>query len=191
METDKLVTIAIEFGKVLVPAMLVLLQPIITWMINRAGTGKRHRVVELRIKELELLEKAIALHKAARESDGPLAELAIEKTSVVFEDIKEKIESESKGEELKKHAYKKLTWFKKLLLLFKPYSTKGWVYRILYYMNLYAVLVMPFAFYSISKEGTIDLLTLIPGYAVYIILAYVFHRAAIRDAQKHEQQEGS
>jgi hypothetical protein len=50
---------------------------------------------------------------------------------------------------------------------------------------------MPFAFYSISKDENISLLTLIPGYGVYIILAYAFNRAALRDAQKHEQQGGS
>jgi hypothetical protein len=118
MMKDKLITIAIEFAKVLVPAMLVLLQPIVTWMINRAGIGKRHRLVELRIKEFELLEKAIALQKTAKESEGPVSEMAKIKTSIVIDDVMDNFELARKSEEAKILGYTNLNWLKKLLLLF-------------------------------------------------------------------------
>lgn len=163
-----------------------LFSPIVGWFVNRIGLGRRFREIDLRIKKLELLEKAASLSRtesAGHEQVTASIDKAISNTLAYLE-VAEEIPTEQV-----RLGYASLSRTKRFFLLFKPYSIKGWVFRVLYYLNLYFIVVMPFMFFFLAQTGEFEkteLPLMIPGMSVYVILTIVFHRLAVSDARKHE-----
>lgn len=171
----------------IIAAVPVLFSPIVGWLINRIGLGRKFREVDLRIKKLELLEKAALLSR--KESEG--YEQINSSIDKAISDVITYLEvSDEIPQEQVHSGYATLSRTKKFLLLFKPHSIKGWVYRVLYYLNLYFIVIMPFMFISLTQTDKLEkteLPLMMPGMFIYIILTIIFHRLAVSDARKHEK----
>lgn len=172
-----------------IAAAPALLAPIIGWLINRAGAGRKLREVEWRMRQLELLEKAASVGGKTGDAEGrDRVRAAVDEA---IDDILAHIAAQrTPPEAAERTCYDSLSWPKRLLLIFRPYSVKGWVYRVLYYVFLYFLMMMPLTFYWLSTTDELasqDLPLVVPSLIFYLILAIVFHRLAVADARRHEK----
>lgn len=183
METEILVAI--------IAAVPTLFSPIIGLLANRIGMGQRLRETELRLKKLELLEKAASLRQRSPDGNGKvsaLIETTIESTlAYVLKEVEEVPEM------LVRPVYSSFSRTKRLFLLFKPYSTKGNVFLILFYLNMLLTLFTPWLVALLVIRGiiaveSIHLIT--PALITYLVLTIIFRQLAVKDALKYEYEIG-
>ena len=170
----------IEILVAIIAAVPVIIAPIVGWIISRFGLGRQFRELDIRAKQLEILEKATKLSNTKaqgnKQTQASLDKAVSETLNYIAASEKRLTEQESLG-------YKSLNRLNRFLLLFKPYSKKGWTFRALYYLSLYMVVVFPFVILSGVKD---ELFTMVPVYLVYLFLAFIFHRIAVNDAKDFE-----
>ena len=179
MQTEIVVAIIM-----VIPALL---SPVIYLLIYRFGLGHESRELQLRAQTLEILERVLSLQNTLRERDDPYSEAVKKELEQVMGFVEGRSAAFAGAGETEPE---KLSRIRRALLLFKPQSKKAWVLHILFYLFVYEMIFLfvfiPYQYLSDSRELE-DPLLLIPSLLVFVILAYVFQRYAMRAAKRNAQ----
>jgi hypothetical protein len=158
----------------IIAAIPALLSPIVGLLVNRIGMGQRLREAELRIKKLELLEKATLLHQRTPDESGEIGTLIGKTVDATLAYIIN--EMEEVPEILVRPVYSSFSRTRRFFLLFKPYSSKGGVFLFLFYLNMLLTLFTPWlgAVFVIHGLMSIESISLITPVAIaYFVLTII------------------
>ena len=164
---------------ILVPGIASILVPVVGWVLSSVGIGRKQRQIEYFIRRLDLGEKLSSLaDKGTNEKD-------LKFLKAEFDEILNYLKSTPINAERPDIIIPlDLAKVRSIFLFYNPHSIKGWVYHVIFYFSALGILggVELFLFTKIDWREYIYVVIF------YVGMALVFHRLAVKNARKLEEQ---
>jgi len=158
-----------------VPALLALF---VTWILENRGSSQRLKHVTELEKRVQVIEKLLSLENSLPADFQEM--LRVELTEIAQDLVANRVQERTAGETSVERLGRLRRWF----LVYAQPSLSAHIYRALYWLFLAVVL---FAALGILIEGTMRpelVLPLAVGLLVYLLIAYLFRTAALRQQKR-------